>query len=171
MASDMRLFIGALLVALVFGCPSHAKDPVVGEEEVGLWTIEKIVNKMNDKPRFYAFAGNAKGSFGVKCDAVMPRSIYVEYDSTPFLGDGGSPHRFFNYRVDTDKMHSGWWEHDKYSAFQLDRDKAAQFLSDISNGHHVLVRASTYDDNTVENEFDIDGAADMVLKMKANCQD
>jgi hypothetical protein len=134
------------------------------------WLFQTTTDKMNDMPRGIARTQEPEGGgLVLKCDAVGDRSVYAQFFFSQFIGAGSSPYRPITYRADGRSPHTVSAIEDKSYALIMPGAGMDQLVDDIKDAKTLVVRATTFEDETVEMELKIAGVRAAIQKVSQAC--
>jgi hypothetical protein len=166
----MRKYAAIIALQVVFAqivaMSSAAADKI---EKVGSWTYKTLEDKMNDKVRYIAALQISDGALVIKCDERGPHSIYISIVMSKYLG-GNFDARRLDYRVDKTPAVQDSWSYNSQSANLLDNSRALALANEIGNASSILIRAYTYQYDTVDAEFDVRNSKAIVQRVIHDCQ-
>ncbi|KVT73071.1 hypothetical protein WK56_00355 [Burkholderia ubonensis] len=184
MKSTAASFTAIALAALALSACDKQTGPAataanasaVQAEQPG-WRFKTLKDAMTDKERGIAMLTSTDGAslLVFKCDGgSTDNSIYAQISFPTYMGKSPSSaydeSRELQYRVDgAEAKHAPSYYDESYVLITAP-DGLKRFASDLSSGKHLVVRAKTYKLDTVDAEFDVAGAADMIRRVAGACK-
>ncbi|HDR9028762.1 TPA: hypothetical protein QDB14_002962 [Burkholderia vietnamiensis] len=109
-----------------------------------------------------------------KCDGgSTDNRIYAEISFPTYMGkslrDEYDESRELKYRVDGASPKRAPSYYDESYVLISAPDGLRQFAVDLSGGKHLVVRATTYQHDSVDAEFEITGATEMIRRVATTC--
>ena len=117
------------------------------------------------------FSGGVTAGLMFTCDSQVPQRVYAEVRMTEYIGDASEDgdSRHIVYRVDSNPPRTLTAVYgDKYFTI-LPGSGLNEFVADVAQGKHLVVRARNFKNESVESEFELGKAADAIRKVAAAC--
>lgn len=139
----MIIALLGLTAAIATPLPSPAQEQA---ETIGEWTLRTIVDPITDEGRMVATLKTGEDTLAVKCDTPGPRSVYIHWIASEYLGGRGGRFgsRPMTYRFDQSSPVTESWAYDGRSAIQTDSRRALAFVQALSASERVVLRGSDY---------------------------
>lgn len=138
------------------------------------WDFKEIVDPMSDAKRGITSVDGEGGSIVIKCDTNGAGTLYVQFMSKDYIGEGRNGQRQMKYRVDGGEVVSVPAYHNAKSALLFDTKPGsvgAAFLSKLVVAKKVVTDTTDYQYGSHVAIYDVAGAAEAVKKAAITCGD
>ena len=136
-----------------------------------VWGYREVIDPITDAKRGIASIDGVGGAVLVfKCDSTGG-SPYLHLISSEYLGGDGirSEMRTLTYRVDQNPPVRQQWRHRDSDAVLSNQRDLLSILKEMLEGDRIHIRASRYDNRSVDMSFALDGAREAMTKVHEAC--
>lgn len=138
---------------------------LVAAIQVGDWQVSRHGDAMTDRVTVMAMSDQDGEKLVFGCVAG---SFVVQRQSSEVLGEGSRPRTEPSYRYDQRPPASARWNYGMRSAMMMGRD-AEEFAQGLSGAQAVLTRLVTFQGETIDASYGLEGAVEAVNEVRAAC--